>query len=374
MNIARFISGNMERILAEWEAFAATFGAVAERMSSEELRDHARQILEFVALDIETKETDAQRLSKSQGLGSRPARDESASSTHGRLRYASGFTLLQLIAEYRALRASVLELWQQECVDMPPGSGHDIMRFNEAIDQSLAEAAVAYSDKLNETREMFLAILGHDLRSPLAATSTAGSYLSRPGAFDEQVRQIGFRIKRSASSMNGMVNDLLELARTQLGEGIRIVREECDLLEMCQWAIDDAKSSHPRAQFEISALGELIGPFDAPRLRQLLTNLANNAAQYGAPGKPIGVEITGETDQVLIRVRNEGPVIPEATLPRLFNALVQLPTQQGGTRHRSSLGLGLFIAKQIAVAHGGDIHVSSGVATGTVFTVNVPRH
>lgn len=373
MHISEFISQNMERILVEWEAFAATFGAAADKMSSEELRDHAKQILEFVAKDIQTPETEEEKQAKSQGLSSRPACKESASSAHGRLRYASGFTLLQLIAEYRALRASVLKLWDEQCVDLPADSVRDITRFNEAIDQSLAEAAVAYSDRLNETREMFLAILGHDLRSPLAATLTAGAYLSRPGAFDAQVEQIGIRIKRSAASMNGMVNDLLGLARTQLGEGIEIQRQQCDLLEMCQWAIEDANASHPRTEFKLIALGELMGQFDQARLQQLLTNLANNAAQYGAPGKPIIVEITGETERVLISVRNEGPTIPEDALPKLFSSLVQLPRHDGDVRPRSSLGLGLFIAKQIAVAHGGDIHVRSDEATGTVYTAIVPR-
>ncbi|MEH6435394.1 sensor histidine kinase [Massilia sp. DD77] len=373
MNISIFISQNLERILVEWEAFAATFGAVADKMSSEDLRDHARQILEFVAEDIETAESEQERHAKSQGLATRTARSESASSIHGRLRYASGFTLLQLIAEYRALRASVLKLWRAECVDVSVDSAQDITRFNEAIDQSLAEAAVAYSDRLNETREMFLAILGHDLRSPLAATLTAGSYLSRPGAFDDRVQQIGIRVKRSAASMNGMVNDLLGLASTQLGDGIQIQRKHCDLLEMSQWAIEDANASHPNAAFELHASGELIGEFDQPRLQQLLTNLANNAAQYGAPGKPIIIDVVGENDRVVFKVRNEGSVIPEDALPTLFSSLVQLPKQEGDARPRSSLGLGLFIAKQIAVAHGGDIHVQSGVETGTVFTVDVPR-
>lgn len=374
MNIAQFISHNMEPILVEWEAFAATFGAVANKMSTEELRDHARQILEFIVQDIQTAESGTERQTKSQGLSSRPACDESASSTHGRLRYASGFTLLQLIAEYRALRESVLKLWQEVCADLPADSVQDITRFNEAIDQSLAEAAVAYSDRLNETREMFIAILGHDLRSPLAATFTAGSYLSRPGAFDDQVSQIGVRIKRSAASMNSMVNDLLALARTQLGNGIQIQRRHCDLLDMCQWAIEDANASHPRAEFKLHALGELIGEFDQARLQQLLTNLANNAAQYGAPGKPIIVEIVGETDRLLIHVRNEGPAIPGDALSTLFSSLVQLPTQECQARPRSSLGLGLFIAKQIAVAHGGNIQVRSDDISGTVFTVDIPRH
>lgn len=373
MNISRFIIEHMEQILAEWEEFATTFGAAADKMSSQELRDHAKQILEFVAKNIEQVESDAQTEAKSHGQESGAASNDSASMIHGRLRYASGFTLLQLIAEYRALRASVLKLWQQDSAAASGEHAEDIIRFNEAIDQSLAHAAVAYSDKLNETRDMFLAILGHDLRGPLAAVATAGTYLTRPGAFEDRVEQIGVRVKRSAATMNGMVNDLLALARTQLGQGIPIERAYCDLLQMCQWAIEDANAAHPHARFDLHATGELMGSFDQARLQQLLTNLAINAAQYGLPGKPIDVHIVGEEDRVLLTVRNQGAAIPAQALPKLFSSLVQLPEKEGDARPRSSLGLGLYIAKQIAVAHGGDIVVRSNDVDGTVFNVDVPR-
>lgn len=373
MNISTFIVRHMEEILAEWEAFATTFGAAADKMSSAELRDHAKQILEFVAQNIQLQENAQETEAKSHGQAIERASDDSASMIHGKLRYDSGFTLLQLIAEYRALRASVLKLWQRDAAIVSVEGLQDTMRFNEAIDQSLADAAVAYSAKVNETRDLFIAILGHDLRSPLAATSAAGTYLTRPGAFEDRVQQIGLRVKRSAATMNGMVNDLLGLARTQLGDGITVKREMCDLLEMGQWAIEDANAAHPRAQFDLNVIGELIGLFDQSRLQQLLTNLANNAAQYGAPGKPINIDIVGEKDRVLFKVRNQGVAIPKDALPKLFTSLVQLPQKGDDVRSRSSLGLGLFIAKQIAVAHGGDIDVYSDDLTGTVFTVEIPR-
>ena len=373
MDISDFITLRMETILVEWEAFASTFGAAADKMSSHELRDHARQILEYAANDIRQAESTHETLAKSQGRSAYPTRDESASSIHGRLRYASGFTLLQLIAEYRALRASVLKLWQQECPLVSAASVNDMMRFNEAIDQSLAEAAVAYNAKLSDTRDVFLAILGHDLRSPLAATATAGAYLSRPGAFDDQVVQTGERITRSAATMTTMVNDLLGLARTQLGDGIPIERRDCDLLDMCRWAIEDANAAHPRAQFELRASGDLTGSFDLARLQQLLTNLANNAAQYGTPKTPIVIYATGDSDRVVLKVHNHGAAIPTQALPDLFSLLVQLPEQDGNPRPRNSLGLGLYVAKQIAVAHGGDIDVASDGVAGTIFTAVVPR-
>jgi signal transduction histidine kinase len=373
MTLSNYIITHMEKILVEWEDFAATFGAASDKMSSLELRDHAKQILEFVAADIQQDQSSKQADAKSRGEQVTSISEDSASVIHGRLRYASGFTLLQLIAEYRALRASVLKLWKEDGGAALIENPEDIMRFNEAIDQSLAAAAVAYSDKLNETRDMFLAILGHDLRNPLAAVATAGTYLAKPGAFEDRVRQIGVRVKRSAATLNGMVNDLLALARTQLGEGIPIVREDCDLLQMCQWAIEDANAAHPRAQFNLHATGELMGRFDQSRLQQLLTNLATNAAQYGTPNTSINVRIVGHTDQVLLTVQNHGPTIPANVLPTLFTSLVQAADNDSGSRPRSSLGLGLYIAREIATAHGGDISASSDTLSGTTFTVQIPR-
>ncbi|MGK5007648.1 ATP-binding protein [Janthinobacterium sp. LB2P70] len=373
MNISNFITDNMEQILIEWERFATTFGAVADKMSPLELRDHAKQILQFIAADIRTSESAEDAKAKSLGLNTVPSKRESASEIHGKLRYSSGFTLRQLIAEYRALRASVLELWGKVFVEVSVSSTKDIMRFNAAIDQSLAEAAVAYSNKVNQTRDIFLAILGHDLRGPLAITSVAGAFLSREGIFDEEVRRMGQRVGRSAATMNVMVNDLLTFARMQLGDGIPIERSLCDVREIIQSAIEEANAAHPCSVFELHVHGSLTGSFDKPRLQQLLANLANNAAQYGTPGKSIIVKISGEKDSIFLEVRNEGPTIPEVMLPTLFDALVQLPEQLGNERPRSSLGLGLFIAKQIAIAHGGDIKVTSDEKTGTVFLVNIPR-
>lgn len=373
MNISNFITTNMEQILVEWEAFAATFGAVADKMSPKELRDHARQILQFIAKDIQVIESQEKTKAKSQGLINNSLKEESASETHGRLRYVSGFTLLQLIAEYRALRASVLALWGQEFFEVTLKSQQDITRFNEAVDQSLAEAAVAYSDKVNQTRDIFLAILGHDLRSPLAVTSMAGAFLSREGIFDEQVRRMGQRIGRSAATMNVMVNDLLAFARTQLGDGIPIERSLCNAREIARNAIEEASAAHPSSMFELQSTGELSGHFDQPRLQQLLANLANNAAQYGTPGKSIIFKVSGEKDKVIFTVHNAGSKIPTDALPTLFDALVQLSDESENERPRSSLGLGLYIAKQIAVAHDGNITVKSDDALGTTFLVEIPR-
>lgn len=365
----------MDDILSEWESFASTFGAVADKMSSAELRDHARQILEYIAADIPLHESVHETDQKSKGNSQRADDPASASAIHGRLRHASGFSLRQLIAEYRALRASVLQLWRAQLPDHPDSQRspmHDMMRFNEAIDQSLAEAAVAYSDKADRARDTFLAVLGHDLRSPLAATAMAGALLTRPEFGDEQVHQIGVRVKRSAASMSAMVNDLLELARTQLGDGIPIVRVACDLREVCQWSLDDASAAHPRTEFVLEASGLLTGQFDGARLQQVFTNLLNNAAQYGTHGTPVVLRASGDATSVRVAVINQGVPIPPASLDTVFTSFVQLPQKGDTSRPRTSLGLGLYIACEICNAHGGSLTVQSDAA-GTEFAASIPR-
>ena len=106
--------------------------------------------------------------------------------------------------------------------------------------------------------------------------------------------------------MNSMVNDLLGLARAQLGDGIPIERSACDLLDISRWAVDDASAAHPRARFELKATGDVTGSFDAARLQQLLTNLADNSAQYGTPEKPVHIELAGERERVVLTVGTRG--------------------------------------------------------------------
>lgn len=169
-----------------------------------------------------------------------------------------------------------------------------------------------------------------------------------------------------------MVNDLLELARTQLGDGIPLRRQNCDLLDVCHWAIIDANAVHPGATFVLDARGDVTGCFDGPRLQQLMTNLATNAAQYGAAGTPITIGLHGDPQRVVFTVKNQGSTIAAATVGVLFEPFVQMP-QQDGLPARRSLGLGLYIAQHIAEAHGGNITVASDMLSGTVFTVEIPR-
>jgi signal transduction histidine kinase len=372
MKLSSYITVHLEDILTEWEAFAQTLLPAATGMSATELRDHAKQILKDVALDIETKQSPAQQHEKSQGMAS--ADKGSAASTHGTLRQVSGFTLLQLTAEYRALRATVLRLWLPQVTHVTNEVANDMIRFNEAIDQALAESAATYSDHAAAVRDTFLAILGHDLRSPLSTMTMAGEYLTQQPAGANMALQIGLRVKRSASTMNSMVNDLLEYARTQLDGKIPIVPAQVNIEEICQSALEDARAAHPDCPFELEVSGNLVGSFDIGRLQQVFSNLLNNAAQYRAEERPVTILVEGKEDVIAVKVRNFGPSIPPESLKTIFEPLVQLSVaeQQAG-RPAKSLGLGLFIAREITEAHGGTISAESDEVSGTMFSVQLPR-
>ena len=364
----------MEELLEEWELFARSLPIPGAAISKTDLRDHARQMLEAIVRDMDGIESAAQRKKKSTSDVSEIAGAQTAASTHGSLRQLIGFTLPQLTAEFRAMRASVLRLWMAQVTVTSKTAVADILHFNEAIDQALQESAIRYSQQSDRTRNTFLAILSHDLRSPLTTMTMAGALLSRPSADPSSSVQIGARVARSAATMTTMVNDLLEFARTQLGGRMPVTPSLGDIGEICKRAVEDASAAHPKCKFQLSTTGEMIGDFDAPRLAQLFSNLLNNAAQYRSDDQPVTITACGDADTTVVKVTNFGRQIPADSLKAIFDPLVQLAmSDDHKAPNATSIGLGLFIAREIASAHGGTIGAESSLESGTVFTVRLPR-
>ena len=167
MRLSQFIVENVDRIVDEWEQFAATITPAAETMDSAALRDHAKAILLAASRDMVTAQTASEQQAKAEGEG--PAKTPSldhASASHGELRHAVGFDLVQMTSEFRHLRACVIRLWVKSVESPDQNHLHDMIRFNEAIDEALAESTAAYAEQVNRSRDIFLAILGHDLRAP----------------------------------------------------------------------------------------------------------------------------------------------------------------------------------------------------------------
>ncbi|MCT6718015.1 sensor histidine kinase [Acidovorax sp. K2F] len=373
MKLDRFLNEHIEEILSEWEDFSLTL--VPEASTSHlALRNYARGMLQAIALDIETVQNPEEQYQKSRGNAPRlVGAVQTAASSHGGQRQAHDFSLLQLCAEFRALRATVLRLWLPRVGAMTEVISNQMVRFNESIDQAQAEAVVTYSSKADQTRELFLAILGHDLRMPLFSMRLAGERLKRADLSAAEIAETGDRIRSGTRLMNSMVADLLGYTRTQLGSGMPIVPAFVDVHTVCESALEDARAAHPLNSFELQITGNTTGVFDGVRLHQLFANLLFNAAQYGDRDRPVVIGVHGEANGINVQVINHGQPIPAASLIAIFKPLVQLP-EDGiqDERPRTSLGLGLFVAREIAEAHGGSIEVQSDAERGTVFTVQLP--
>ncbi|MDQ2641477.1 MAG: HAMP domain-containing histidine kinase [Pseudomonadota bacterium] len=365
----------MDEIMAEWVDFARTIDSSAEEMTLLQLRDHAAGILKSIALDIERQQSGEEQYEKSRGNSPGEGISGSAASIHGTERHRSNFTLLQLSAEFRALRATVLRLWLARVETLSADTIREMIRFNEGIDQALAESIGTYSARSDRTRELFLAILGHDLRAPLATLTASGALLATPGLASAELHKTVARVRRSAMVMSAMVNDLIGYTRTELGSGMPIARAPTDMVGVCRAAIEDAHSTSPGSQFELESTGDLSGMYDSVRLHQLFTNLFVNAAKHGAAGEPVRVRAVGEADAIRVEVNNRGPAIPESAWQEIFQPLVQLSngSPEGHQDRETSLGLGLYVAREIATLHGGSVEVASSPEEGTTFSVRLPR-
>lgn len=372
IRLSTFILTEMDQILACWDEYARTMTPAADQMSLRALRDHSEEMLRAVAADIDSPQTDVEQVEKSQGESTTDPSD-SAASDHGHLRHFANFTLIQLSSEFRALRASVLRLWLHQVETVSPAVLDDVVRFNEAIDQALAESIVTYSERSSHSRDLFDAILGHDLRGPLSAMSMAGELLTLDDLPAGKAVELGGRIMSSARYMSSMVDDMLEFARTRLGNTpIPIQREMVNIETVCSRAIADAAAMHRGCVFELATEGRNEAFIDADRTRQLLMNLLGNAGQHGARGRPVQLVAKADDAQTVFRVVNEGPEIPANLLETIFEPLVRLNAELEAQTHRTtSLGLGLHIAREIATAHGGSITAQSENEL-TTFTVTFP--
>lgn len=374
MKLSLFITENLEDILIEWEAFAKSLLSPGQVMTSLALRDHATQILLAIAQDIDSDQSDLEQSYKSKGFVEIPEATRTAAMTHGALRYLAGFDLRQLAAEFRALRASVLRLWLKSGAGNGPAF-YEMTRFNESIDQALAESISNYSDEVAKSRDTFLAILGHDLRSPLAAIANSSLYLGSPGLLPVGAPLEAARnISRSAGSMSSMIKDLLEYTRTRLGRAIPISPEPASMEQICKSALDEIRAVHPERVFRLETSGELHGQFDGERMRQVLSNLLNNAVQHGGSREPITLRAYGDPDEVMVQVKNVGRPIPANQLQAIFDPLVQIPPAKASEDGdmTGSLGLGLYICRAIVTMHGGTLRAESS-KNGTVFSAHLPR-
>ena len=219
-------------------------------------------------------------------------------------------------------------------------------------------------------RELMLAMIGHDLRSPLSAISTgAQTLLLQEDRSDAQGRVLA-RIKNSTDRMSRMIEQIMDFTRSRFG-GIQLTREAVDLESMLNRCIEEFELGHPGAAIAVEMTNAGRGQWDEDRLAQAIDNVLNNAFSYGKKGYPINVHAHGDTNAATIVISNLGEPINPALLQSLFD-----PFRRGADRTQvgqKGLGLGLYITRQIIEAHGGSVDVASTPDLGTRFTLTLPR-
>ncbi|NTX37762.1 response regulator [Myxococcus sp. CA033] len=225
-----------------------------------------------------------------------------------------------------------------------------------------------------EFREQFIGMLGHDLRNPLNALSMSAQQLKRKGNLDERQSSLTERILTSADRMDRMIRQLLDFARSRLGGGVPVVASDCDVFDVARRTLEEMRASHPGRMLMLEVVGDGRGAWDLDRLEQAFSNLLANALKYSPVDSPVRMWGQASAREVVLRVHNGGPPIPSEELPHIFAAWRRgSRAVQHEAAASSGLGLGLYITRQILLAHGGEVTVESSASGGTTFTVRLPR-
>jgi two-component system, sensor histidine kinase and response regulator len=217
--------------------------------------------------------------------------------------------------------------------------------------------------------EMFIAVLGHDLRNPLHAMMLSAHGIHRV-AKEDPVKQAATRIVSSGNRMSRMIEDLLDLARGRLAGGMQITREPGDFAAVVSRVVRESQAAKPGRALEMRQEGRFDGQWDSGRLAQVASNLISNALQYGDPIEPVLVELDGTREDSIEMVVSNAGNIPPDLLPQIFDPF---RGRSGPGRRSEGLGLGLYIVKELVDAHEGRVDVSSIPGERTRFTVRLPR-
>lgn len=250
-----------------------------------------------------------------------------------------------------------------------------VLRSKVGVFMELHRQRLRLADELRERTEalrlsqMFMAVLGHDLRSPLNTMVMGANLLNAPLAPD-RLAHVAELITTCGQRMKRMIADLLDVARSRVGGGIPVQPRREDLRELAEKITAEQRLLYPTRTLLLECEGDLVGDWDPDRLAQVLTNLAGNALEHGGDKDPVRVQLDGNLqDDVVLRFSNAGAIPPDV-LEHLFDPF------HGAQRPRGrddGLGLGLYIADRIVFAHRGSIAVRSAPETGTTIEVVLPR-
>jgi signal transduction histidine kinase len=251
--------------------------------------------------------------------------------------------------------------------------------LSRALRYAVARARAEEAEKREEAagaaaqlREQFMAVLSHDLKGPLTSISMNAGLLLEKAELSERQLKIVARISRSADRMGRMIRDFLDFTRTRLGGGYELVRNQGALADICKQVVEELETGHPDRTVRFAATAQGWGAWDADRMAQVVSNLVSNGLQYSPPDTPVQITLSEDATRVIVEVHNDGDPIPADVLPVIFDPYFRVRAA-GRTGSTQGLGLGLYIASQIVIAHGGRIDVESTPGDGTTFRVTLPR-
>ena len=372
IRLSDFIRKNSKQIVSEWGNFARMLFSADIDKTPLALNDHIEQILHFVIADIDSPQTHFEQIQKSQGKKKKVAAP-SAAETHAAMRLASGYDIDQMVSEYRALRASVIKLWSAANTVMDEQDMLDLTRFNEAIDQELAESISHYTKKILYSKDLFVGILSHELRNPLNVISLSAQLILHMSSGNERQTMLTTQIHENATRISHLIDVLLDVTRAKFGSGLPVVRVPMDMKSVSRQLVAEMQITHAQRKINLSIKGNVEGEWDKTRIVQIFLNLIGNAIPYGFKDSPVDVALKGSSNEVVITVHNAGVPIPSKKLATIFDSLSRAVTDKGDDPSSINLGLGLYITKEIVIAHGGTIDVYSTKKEGTEFTVRLPK-
>ncbi|NVB80364.1 MAG: HAMP domain-containing histidine kinase [Kofleriaceae bacterium] len=352
--VAAFIRHNEARISARWiEEVCGDHPAqyACRPVLETQLPEFIEGLANWVEGNTEAAESAFARLAEGQAIE--------------RLGYGVG--LETLMREYSKLRVVITrELLSLPVVDADLRDS--MLRLHEGLDIAVNEMMARYGARRDEIRERFMAILGHDLREPVATVTISARMLASNPALDREHRLVASRIGRACDRMQRRINDVLDFARGHLGAGIPAHPTPNDLGEISRTAVDEIGGANPQRHITVAVRGDLHGDLDRDRVHQALTNLISNAIHHTDGPIEIVARESHDRQALVTEVTSHGAVIPEELRRRIFDPFTQGETPGSG----KGVGLGMFIVQQIAVAHGGTCDVKSD-ESGTTFSIRWPR-
>ncbi|HEY4969213.1 MAG TPA: HAMP domain-containing sensor histidine kinase, partial [Steroidobacteraceae bacterium] len=275
MRLAQFIRENERPIIEHWEAFARTLVPASDHMSPRSLRNHIKEMLGFISDDIDSSQTSSEQIKKSEGKKLKNTED-SAAEIHASLRQSGGFSMDQMVSEFRALRASVTSLWESQLVEATKVDLSDLTRFNESLDQAVTEAINYYTKTIDHSRDLFLAVLGHDLRNPIGAMKMSAQLTLKIGPLNERQTMLVSQVITSAGRATEIIDHLLDLTRARLGLELQVIKNPMDMAFVSRQLVDETRAMHPSRTFQLEISGETEGNWDKARIGQVFSNLLGN--------------------------------------------------------------------------------------------------